>query len=141
MSNDTRTRIVKGNARSTGTMQATVTIDNTPGTDFVADFVWYGRLQDSVHLYGDQGTAPNPTAIEAALQAGTPSGKYQLGDAELRVLDFYTLDSSTPWITREGHVEVTFSPDGKRAEGTMFIKAIRERKTLTASVKFDMKNL
>ncbi|WP_314384441.1 hypothetical protein [Pseudomonas brenneri] len=138
---DTRTRIVKGNARSRGTMEAKVTITNTPEVDFVADFVLYARIEDAIHLYGDQGTPPDLTAIEAILEAGTPSGKHVFGGGRLRILDFYTLGSSMPWKTTDGYVDVTFSPDGKRAEGTMLINAMRDNQTLTASVKFDIRNL
>ncbi|MRU48975.1 hypothetical protein [Pseudomonas gessardii] len=124
-----------------GKMTAKITIGSTPEPDFVAEFVWYGNLMDPIYIYGDQGVAPRLTAIQAALDAGTPTGKYEYRDKNLRSLDYYSLDSLEPWPTKSGHIDVTFSSDRKHAHGTMLIEAERENKKLTANVEFDIQNL
>lgn len=75
------------------------------------------------------------------MEGGTPTGKYEYDDKELRSLDYYSLDSLKPWLTKSGHIDVTFSSDRKRAHGTMLIEAERENTKLTANVKFDIENL
>ena len=138
---DTRRKNPNDSVCLKGTMTAKITIGGTSEPDFVADYVWYGNLQNSVHLYGDRGVSPNLTAIEAALERGTPTGKYEYDDKELRSLDYYSLDSLKPWLTTSGRIEVTFSSDRKRAHGTMLIEAERENKKLKANVEFDIQNL
>ncbi|WP_222936247.1 hypothetical protein, partial [Pseudomonas gessardii] len=52
---DTRRKNPNDSVCLKGTMTAKITIGGTSEPDFVADYVWYGNLQNSVHLYGDRG--------------------------------------------------------------------------------------